>query len=38
MKSFVIRFGFISGAISVALMFLTFVLLRGRGCSRAEHM
>ena len=29
MKSFVIKFGFISGGISVALMFLTFVLLRG---------
>ena len=29
MKSFVVKFGFISGGISVALMFLTFVLLRG---------
>lgn len=29
MKSFVVKFGLISGAISVALMFLTFVLLRG---------
>ena len=29
MKSFVIRFGLISGAISAALMFLTWVLLRG---------
>ncbi|MGB2866903.1 MAG: DUF4199 domain-containing protein [Bacteroidota bacterium] len=29
MKSFVFKFGFISGAISAALMFLTFVLLRG---------
>jgi hypothetical protein len=29
MKSFVVKFGFISGGISAALMFLTFVLLRG---------
>ena len=29
MKSFVVKFGFISGGISVALMFLTFVVLRG---------
>ena len=29
MKSFVVKFGFISGAISAALLFLTFVLLRG---------
>jgi hypothetical protein len=29
MKSFVVKFGFISGGISGALMFLTFVLLRG---------
>jgi hypothetical protein len=29
MKSFVVKFGLISGAISVALMFLTFVLLQG---------
>jgi hypothetical protein len=29
MKSFVVKFGFISGAISAALMFLTFVVLRG---------
>jgi hypothetical protein len=29
MKSFVVKFGFISGGISAALMFLTFVILRG---------
>jgi hypothetical protein len=29
MKSFVVKFGFISGGISAVLMFLTFVLLRG---------
>jgi hypothetical protein len=29
MKSFVVKFGFISGGISAALLFLTFVLLRG---------
>ena len=29
MKSFVVKFGFISGGISAALMFLTFVVLRG---------
>ena len=29
MKSFVVKFGFISGGISVVLMFLTFVVLRG---------
>ncbi len=29
MKSFVVKYGFISGAISAALMFLTFVVLRG---------
>ena len=29
MKSFVLKFGFISGGISVVLMFLTFVVLRG---------
>ena len=29
MKSFVVKFGFISGGISVVLMFLTFVLFRG---------
>lgn len=29
MKSYVIKYGFISGGISVVLMFLTFVVLRG---------